>query len=122
MSTMYAANHLHATAIISLTESGSTALWMSRISSGIPIYALTRHERTRRKAMLVRGVYPIAFDPTTTNPLVVIREAIETLYKRALLRDEDLVIITKGDMSGVVGGTNLMKVVRVGQVLSQTED
>ena len=122
MSTMYAANHLHATAIISLTESGSTALWMSRISSGIPIYALTRHQRTRRRVTLVRGVYPIAFDPTANNPLLVIREAIETLYGCELLKDEDLVIITKGDMTGVVGGTNVMKVVRVGQVLSQAED
>src|SRR5579871_2492120 len=59
---MYTANHLHVKAIVALTESGETALWMSRVRSDIPIYAFTRHESTRRRVTLYRGVYPIAYD------------------------------------------------------------
>ena len=63
MASVYTANHLDVKAIASLTESGSTALWMSRISSGIPIFALTSHVETRRKVTLYRGVYPVSFEP-----------------------------------------------------------
>ncbi|MCY4283676.1 MAG: pyruvate kinase, partial [Gammaproteobacteria bacterium] len=69
MSTMYAANHIRAQAIAALTETGSTCLWMSRISSGIPILAFTRHTATMRKVRLYRGVYPVQFDITHTDPL-----------------------------------------------------
>ena len=65
---MYTANHLDVQAIVALTESGSTPLWMSRIRSDIPIYAFTRQERTRRRVTLYRGVYPIDFDVTHTQP------------------------------------------------------
>ena len=114
MSTMYTANHLNVDAIAALTESGSTVKWMSRISSSIPIYALTRHEATRRKVTLYRGVYPIAFDVASTDARVVNREAVEDLLKRGAVQDNDLVIVTKGDRSGVEGQTNLMKIMRVG--------
>ena len=114
MSTMYAANHLDVKAIAALTESGSTPLWMSRISSGIPIYALTGHVKTRRKVTLYRGVYPISFKTDTTDHATINKEAIDELKRRGVVRDGDLVIITKGDLMGVMGGTNAMKVVRVG--------
>ena len=114
MATMYSANHLGVKAIASLTESGSTPLWMSRISSGIPIYALTNHVGTRRKVTLYRGVYPISFDTDTKDHAVVNREAVDELKRRGVVRDGDLVILTKGDLMGVLGGTNAMKIVRVG--------
>ncbi len=120
MSTMYAANHLGAKAIAALTESGSTCLWMSRISSGIPIYALTRHVETRRKVTLYRGVYPVSFEPAGTNHAEVNQEAVDELVRRGAVRDGDLVIITKGDMMGVMGGTNAMKIVRVGEMVPPT--
>jgi pyruvate kinase len=116
MSTMYTANHLGVTAIAALTESGSTCKWMSRISSGIPIYALTGQVATRRKVTLFRGVYPVSFD---LEPGIDSRQAntevIEELQRRGAVRDDDLVIITKGDLNGVSGGTNVMKIVRVGE-------
>ncbi|BAZ95337.1 pyruvate kinase [Thiohalobacter sp. COW1] len=112
---MYTANHLGVKAIAALTESGATPLWMSRISSGIPIYALTRHVETRRKVTLYRGVYPVSFDVTTTDHAEVNREAIDELMRRGAVRDGDLVIITKGDLAGVLGGTNAMKILRVGE-------
>jgi pyruvate kinase len=112
---MYTANQLGVKAIAALTESGATPLWMSRISSGIPIYALTRHVETSRKVTLYRGVYPVSFDATSTNHVQVNREAIEELLRRGAVRDGDLVIITKGDLMGVHGGTNAMKIIRVGE-------
>ncbi len=116
MSAMYAANHLGVKAIASLTESGSTPLWMSRISSGIPIYALTPHVETRRKVTLYRGVCPVSFSVSSTDHAEVNIEAIDELKRRGAVRDGDLVIITKGDLMGVMGGTNAMKIVRVGEM------
>lgn len=113
--TMYTANSLGVKAIAALTESGATPLWMSRIRSGIPIYAMTRHVETRRKVTLYRGVYPVSFDVTSTIHAEVNREAIDELMRRGAVRDGDLVIITKGDLMGVHGGTNAMKIIKVGE-------
>jgi len=116
MAAMYTANHLNVKAIAALTESGATPLWMSRISSGIPIYALTPQVRTRRKVTLYRGVYPIPFSSETTDHAQVNRDAIDELVRRGAVREGDLVIITKGDLIGVHGGSNAMKIVRVGEL------
>ena len=118
MAAMYTANHLDVKAIAALTESGATTLWMSRISSDRPIYALTPHVETRRKVTLFRGVYPISFKPNfeNHNHAQVNREAIDELVRRGAVREGDLVIITKGDLMGVGGGSNAMKVVRVGDM------
>jgi len=116
MATMYTANHLGVAAIAALTESGSTPKWMSRISSGIPIYALTDHVATRRKVTLYRGVYPVSFDyEEGVDSRLANQEIIEELLRRGAIRDGDLVIITKGDLTGVTGGTNVMKILRVGE-------
>jgi len=117
MATMYTANHLNVRAILALTESGSTVLWMSRISSGIPIFALTRHAATRRRLTLSRGVYPLRFDVVHINPSWVIQAAINAVLHRGLAKKGDLVILTKGDYKGVSGGTNTMKILRVGDLL-----
>ena len=117
MAAMYSANHLNVKAIAALTESGSTTLWMSRISSGIPIYAMTRHVYTRRKVTMFRGVYPVSFDVTASDHAELNREAIDELRRRGAVRDGDLVIITKGDLIGVHGGTNAMKIVKVGEMV-----
>lgn len=116
MATMYTANHLGVAAIISLTESGSTPHWMSRISSGIPIYAMTSRVKTRRKVTLYRGVYPVSFKPDFSDHAIVNKEAVDDLVRRGAVCDGDLVIITKGDLVGIAGGTNSMKIVRVGEL------
>jgi pyruvate kinase len=113
MSCMYVANHLDVKAIAALTESGSTPLWMSRISSAIPIYAMTRHVATRRKVTLYRGVIPVSFDITTTDHATANKEIIDELKRRGVVRDGDLVVITKGDLAGIHGGTNSLKIVEV---------
>jgi pyruvate kinase len=113
MATMYTANHLGVNAIAALTESGLTVRWMSRISSDIPIYALTRHTSTARRVTLFRGVYPVSFDTGDSHPEDVNRDLINELLQRKAVSLGELVIITKGDRSGVEGQTNLMKVMRV---------
>jgi len=116
MATMYTANHLNVRAIATLTESGSTSLWMSRISSGIPIFALSRHESTNRKVNLYRGVFPVYFPTIHTNHAEANMEAVELMKKHGSIEDGDLVIITKGDLMGTGGGTNAMKIVEVGNM------
>ncbi len=113
MAVMYTANHLAVKAIIALTESGSTTRWMSRVRSDIPIYAFTRHESTRRRVVLYRGVYPVSFDITHTNAQTLYQEIFGLLLERDLVEEGDLVIFTKGDLTGVEGGTNAMKILRV---------
>ena len=120
MSSMYSANHIGAKAICSLTETGGTCLWMSRISSGIPIYAFTRHTATRRRVALYRGVYPMKFDITHTDPLEANKQMIEQLIEQNVVVEGDFVIITKGDLRGKRGATNNMKIIQVGQALEHT--
>ncbi len=120
MSSMYSANHIGAKAICSLTETGGTCLWMSRISSGIPIYAFTRHTATRRRVALYRGVYPMKFDNTHTDPLEANKQMIDQLIEQNVVVERDFVIITKGDLRGKRGATNNMKIIQVGQALEHT--
>ena len=110
---MFTANHMDVEAIVALTESGSTPLWMSRIRSDIPIFAFTRHERTQRRVALYRGVYPIPFDITHTDPAQLYRAISKELLDRGLVKHGDDLILTLGELSGVSGGTNTMKLLRV---------
>ena len=110
---MYTANHMDVHAIIALTESGSTVLWMSRVRSDIPIYAITRHETTLHRVSLYRGVYPIYLDITVSDPRTMYGKIFDKLREQNLIDDGELVILTKGDQTGVSGGTNAMKILRV---------
>jgi pyruvate kinase len=112
MAVMYTANHLEVTAIIALTESGSTARWMSRIRSDIPIYALTPHAATSRRVTIYRGVYPVPFRAEHSAGGHY-RDVFNTLLSRGLAQVGDYVIVTKGDVEGVSGGTNAMTIVQV---------
>jgi pyruvate kinase len=112
---MYTANHMNVRAIVALTESGSTPLWMSRLRSDIPIYAFTRHERTRRRVTLYRGVRPVAFDVTPGDATPLHDRVFAMLLELQLVDDGDLVILTKGELTGVQGGTNSMQIVQVRQ-------
>jgi len=114
MAVMYTANHMKVRAIVALTETGATPLWMSRIRSDIPIYAFTRHEATRRRVTLFRGVYPVIFDVTQPNSVDgLYRELFARLLELQLVKANDLVILTKGELSGVQGGTNSMLILKV---------
>ena len=113
MATMYTANHLNVKAIVALTESGTTARWMSRIRTDIPIYAFTRRDETRRRVQMYRGVYPVPFDVVKESSQELYRDAFKELISRSAVVPGDLVIFTKGDMKGVTGGTNAMKILKV---------
>jgi pyruvate kinase len=113
MAVMYTANHLDVRAIIALTESGSTTLWMSRIRSDIPIYAFTPHDTTSRRVTLCRGVYPVSFTIQSTDTRLLYRDIFSTLLSHKLVEEGDRVIFTKGDLDGVSGSTNSMQIVEV---------
>ncbi|MBW5803030.1 pyruvate kinase [Coxiella endosymbiont of Ornithodoros amblus] len=117
MATMYVANHLDIKAIITLTESGITPLWMSRIRTAIPIYGLSRFDKSLGQMTLYRGVYPIKFDPTQYTRDEINVKAVDTLQSQDLLKEGDLVVLTKGDYMGVGGGSNAMKIMVVGKVV-----
>jgi len=113
MSAMYMANHTQLNGIASLTESGSTPLWMSRINSNIPIYAFSNEERTLGRVTLYKGVFPIHFTHDKMNSSEVNKNIIDKLRLRGVVKNGDSLILTKGDLTGRVGGTNSLKVINV---------
>jgi pyruvate kinase len=113
MATMYTANHLKMNAIASLTESGATVLWMSRISSGIPIYALSPLLRTLSRVTLYRGVYPVRADFSEQSPIDVTLGVVDLLKSKGIVVSGDRIVLTRGDMLGDQGGSNIMKIVSV---------
>jgi len=114
MATMYSANHLEGVkAMVSLTESGRTPLMMSRLSSGLPIFALSRNEATLNRSALYRGVTPVYFDCTADLGLPTAQDALNRLKEKGLLDSGDLVIITQGDVMDVVGSTNCLRITAV---------
>jgi pyruvate kinase len=112
MAVMYVANHLNVRAIIALTESGSTPLWMSRVRSDIPVFAFTRHEATSRRVSMYRGVYAVPFDIEDTEAHTL-DKVFETLLHDGSVAAGDLVLFTKGDQQGVSGRTNTMQILTV---------
>ena len=113
MAAMYTSSHLNVKGIIALTESGSTTLWMSRRRTDIPIYALTRHEETRRRVTLYRGVYPVSFDVVRLERDEIRRNALSQLRQSGDLAPGDLVLFTHGQQKGVAGATNTMQILMV---------
>ena len=110
---MYLSSHMRVRAIVALTESGLTPQWMSRLRSDIPIYAFTRHEATRQRVTLYRGVYAVPFDIVHTDNDKLYGAIFERLLELGLVDVDDQVIVTKGELTGVSGGTNSMRVLRV---------
>ncbi|WP_428095765.1 pyruvate kinase [Candidatus Thioglobus sp.] len=115
MSAMYAANHINASAVVALTQTGKTTLWMSRISSNISIYAMSDSVQTLRKVTLYRGVYPCGIVKNTGDEWSdVNQKVVDALTKNGAVKDKDLVVLTKGMYKDESGGTNTMKILRVG--------
>lgn len=113
MTTMFAANHTAGIkAIISLTASGTTPLLMSRLSSGLPIFALSSNTQTLNYCALYRGVIPVNFNSTTTNNDVFTRNAVEVLQEMGYLNKGNLVLITHGN-EHYAGSTNTCKIIEV---------
>jgi len=116
LSAMYAANHLNGvTAIVALTESGQTSKLMSRITSGLPIYSLSRHAKTLNKTAIYRGVYPIAFDSTDSNDETLSDNILKIVCQNSELALGDKVILTHGDLMETVGASNTLKALTITQ-------
>ena len=110
---MFVANHLNVKGIIALTESGATTLWMSRLRSEIPIYAFTRHETTRRRVMLYRGVYPESIEIIHTDPAIMHQSVSDVLLRDGIMCPGDLALFTTGDLCGVAGQTNTLQIIEI---------
>ena len=115
---MYTANHLNVRAIVALTESGATTQWMSRLRSDIPIYAFTRHEATRRRVTIYRGVYPVAFDIPRDSRRSLFQSVFDMLLELELAAEGDQIILTQGELTGVQGGTNTLQILTVHRALA----
>ena len=115
MAALFTAFHLKVKAIASLTESGSTALWMSRLNCGVPIYALTTRTATRYRCSLLRDTYPLMVNYSGENREELLEESETVLLRSGLVEKGDLIVLTIGEPLGQSGGTNTMKIVRVGE-------
>ena len=115
MAAMWTAYHLKVKAIASLTQTGSTALWMSRLNSGVPIYALTPEVSARNQMTLYREVYPLLMSQVHADRDVMLWEAEQILLEQGVVDYGDLIVLTIGEPIGSAGGTNTMKIVRVGE-------
>jgi len=113
MATLFTAYHLQVKAIASLTDSGSTALWMSRHNCGCPIFALTPKVETQRRMALLRNVTSLFLEQSTDRD-EVLRAAEDLLLAQSHVQRGDMIVLTIGEPMGKSGGTNTMKIVRVG--------
>src|SRR5919205_246032 len=117
MAALFTAYHLKVKAIASLTESGSTALWMSRLNSGVPIYALTSQTATRYRCALFRDVFPLMVKYVGHDREELLAEAEQVLVEQNVVAAGDIIVLTIGEPIGKAGGTNTMKIVKVGEHL-----
>ncbi|MBY0267047.1 MAG: pyruvate kinase [Burkholderiales bacterium] len=101
-------------AIAALTQSGRTALLMSRMAISVPIYAMSSVVETRRRVTLFRGVHPVRFKGAR-NPEKALLMAEDELINRGVVQNGDLIVLTIGEPFGRAGGTNTMKIVKVGE-------
>ncbi len=114
MSALFIAHHLKVKAICSLTQSGSTALWISRVDSGVPVYALTPEERSRRRMTLYREVHPLVIQYSSSDREQVLAEVERRLLEAKVVELGDLIVLTIGEPIGKAGGTNSIKIVKIG--------
>ena len=120
MSALFAASHLKVKAIVALTQSGSTPLWMSRMNAGVPIFAMTPLSETLSKVTLFSGVHPIDANSIPKGSAVGrMREAERNAAgARRWCKDGDLMVMTIGEAIGQSGHTNTMKIVRKSAIAS----
>ncbi|MBW7860490.1 MAG: pyruvate kinase [Rhodocyclaceae bacterium] len=121
MAAIWTAHHLKVKAIASLTQTGSTALWMSRLNGGVPIYALTPEPSARNQMTLYREVYPLLMSQTHQDRDLMLWEAEQVLLEQGVVAHGDLIVLTIGEPIGSTGGTNTLKIVRVGEHLLPTQ-
>jgi pyruvate kinase len=112
--TVFTANNLNIKAVAAMTQSGKTVLLMSRSATTVPIYAMSSLTETRRKVTLFKGVYPVKFKGVR-DPEKALQLAEDELLKRGAVQNGDYMVLTIGEPYGKAGGTNTMKIVKVGE-------
>jgi pyruvate kinase len=112
MGSLFTAHHMGAKAIVAMTDSGSTALWMSRHLIHVPIYALTPRLNSQRRMTLYRNVRPLLMD-TSSNRDSALLEAENHLKEHGIVQGGDVYVITCGEPMGAPGGTNMLKICQV---------
>ncbi|MCP4044409.1 MAG: pyruvate kinase, partial [Gammaproteobacteria bacterium] len=115
MAAMFMATNVQVQAIIALTESGSTAQWLSRVRSSVPIFALSPNRDSRRRMSLYRGVYPIAHDFPSASVEETLARGVNLLFQQGLIKAGERIIMTMGDHTGHEGGTNSLRLVQIGK-------
>ncbi len=114
MAAMFMSRNVSVQAIVALTESGSTAQWLSRVQSSVPIYALSPNIASRRRMALFRDVYPVAHQPAGTDMDRAIAEILDLLFRMGRIRPGDRVIVTMGQRLGDQGRTNTLRLLQIG--------
>ena len=112
--TIYTANNLNIKAVAALTQSGKTVLLMSRMHTRVPIYAMSSVVETRRRVTLFRDIYPVEFKGAR-DPEKSLAMAEDELLSRGVVQLGDFIVLTIGEPFGKAGGTNTMKIVKVGE-------
>jgi len=112
---IYTAQHLKIKAIAALTQSGNAAQWLSRADTEVPIYALSPDQHARRKLTLHRGVYPFPIVQDNKNRDEILREMEQVLLQEKVVSAGDLVLLTFGEPIGSPGGTNTLKIIKIGE-------
>lgn len=115
MAALFTAHHLKVKAIVALTQSGSTALWMSRLNSGVPIYAITPDPATYTRLALYRDVRSFQMPTFAKDRDQLLFDAQALLLENGVVEHGDLLVLTVGESINAAGGTNTMKIVRVGE-------
>ncbi len=114
MAAMFMAKNVSVQAIVALTESGSTAQWLSRVQSSVPIFALSPNVASRRRMALFRDVYPVAHQPQGEDMDQCVKDILRLLWRKGHVKSGDRVIVTMGDTLGNEGGTNTLRLVKLG--------
>ena len=115
MAAMFMATHVSVQAIVALTESGSTAKWLSRVRTSVPIFALSPLSGSRRRMALYRNVYPVAHDLPGTDVEQTLAEGVKLLVQQGYIKTGDRILLTMGENTGSEGGTNTLRLVQVGE-------
>jgi pyruvate kinase len=115
MAAMFMATNVSVQAIVALTESGSTAQWLSRVRSSVPIFAISPLLESRRRMSLYRGVYPIAHDFPSADVEETLAGGVQMLFRRGYIKAGHRIILTMGGQTGNEGGTNSLRLVQVGE-------
>jgi pyruvate kinase len=113
MAAMFMARNVSVQAIVALTESGSTAQWLSRVQSSVPIFALSPSVASRRRMALFRDVYPVAHEPVGVDIEKAIQDVLQILWRKGHVKGGDRLIVTMGETLGDQGGTNTLRLIQL---------